>query len=258
MRKKLVILVSLSLVVLFSAFVGIPYFQDLRLPRATATLQFHPPDSLLPSGHGSEFTNPYEEVLNPKTLNAAVKRLNFGIPATEGEIETLQAQLKVTPVRGTDFINITAKHKSLQEAIRIANTVADAYLDQQTEIRRQHINEALEALNQELVDQIELTSDYWLAFVESCKLFGYQGPFFKDNLPEIEELESAHTAKLLEKQPLKDGFYDFSMQRHQFETAKEEYLQSKAVLDEMTAHNQNLREAFKAPDVLISIHERAK
>ena len=42
MRTKLLIIISLLLFTLLGVFIGLPYYRDSQLPRATAVLQIHP------------------------------------------------------------------------------------------------------------------------------------------------------------------------------------------------------------------------
>jgi|GEM_PF-7095815 len=99
-----------------------------------------------------------EEVLSTETLAIAIKALHLGLPATDQEIAPLKGQLEVTSVRGTDFIEITAKHPSEKEAVRIAEAVAEAFIAQRQRIATERAHLALEAFDDEIQLQVDLVA----------------------------------------------------------------------------------------------------
>lgn len=169
-----------------------------------------------------------------------------GLPAKEEDIRFLKTQLEVSPVRGTDFINITAKHQSQEQAILIANAIANAYLTRQVEIQREQVNHALESFDEEIVDHLKLSHEQWLEFVTVCKKIGFDGPFFKDDPPDVSDMEKVDTHNQLNELG-KD-----------FHRTRKIFLESTAKLDEMKLKQQAFRKSFKEPKTFISIQEYAK
>jgi len=67
---------------------------------------------------------------------------------------------RITPRRGTDFIEITVKHKSKPLAILVANTIAQTSVEHSQQISRNRAERALEALDDEITAQSVLVQDH--------------------------------------------------------------------------------------------------
>ena len=239
MRTKLLVIIPILLVILLGSFIGLPYYHDSQLSRATAVLRIHPSvDDVKDIDHP-------EEILSTDTLSSAIKFLKFGLPGTEEEIASFKSQLEVSQAEGPEFIEITAKNSSQDQAIQMANAVVDAYLDRQTDVAREHTEKAINSLDEEIISQLKQNQKDWAAFVGICKQLGYQGPFFKTKPPELQDLAKEHREQA---NPL----------QHDFAQTKKTFMESHALLRDLRLKRQSLREAFKTPKIYLSIHKQAE
>ena len=172
--------------------------------------------------------------------------MQTGLPAEEDDINLLKTQLEVSPERGTEFLNITAKHQSQEQAILIANAVAEAYTSRQVVIERERTNQAIKILDEEIVLQIKSAHEKWLEFVAVCKQIGFDGPFFKDDPPNLQDMEKAD-----DDDQLKELEGEFNRTRNTF-------LEFNAEVHEMRLKQQEIRKGFKEPETFVSIHEYAR
>jgi hypothetical protein len=260
MRKKPLAIFSLIIATLLVVFVGIPYYRDAQLPRATAVLEIHEPEigCFLRTGPGSSGTNHFEETLSPETLSSAIQILNLGLPATEEEIAFLKTQLKISPVRGSNFIEVIAKYQSQEQATLIANAVAEAYVTRQEKTERLRADRAIKALDEEIQTHTEVTEEIRSKFVITCKRFGLDDPFIRDTLPDAQEMEKAYHVQIRRDHPRSEVSYDMEMVHHEFQATKEEYLQSSALLREMKIQQLEPRAILKAHKSPVSIQKPAK
>jgi len=94
----------------------------------------------------------HEEILSGDVLDAAAKETG----ETSGSI---RKSLKIIPLRGTDFIKITAHHDNRVIAVRIANAVAEAYITKWKDIEAERVKTALFVLDEELKKQRDLVQN---------------------------------------------------------------------------------------------------
>jgi len=355
-----------------------------RRYESSSVVQVHPSVLLMtPFLHGSQMTpgstmtprymeNEFETITAPETLAEAAK--NIELPRRWGldidsTIKTLENVVQTTPVRGTDFIEITVTHANPEDAKEIAEAVSQAYIERRNSTEEGRAKEALEALNQELQDQGDLVQDYRKALTVLIQQYGipyfdgrssgqvgqaeelmyrraqekldtleqsrdqiqiqirklietpnedlirtaaglelpenqvtsyYTGYRAADeqvsamiasglgpNHPEVKAmrlradgaLENAGKEVVSLKEVLetrlnlvdkqvekmeqmvrekKDGTVDLSMRQHQYNSAKEEYEQSRMMYREMSVKQQQQRVLLKMPRTPITLHERAK
>ncbi|YCM42327.1 hypothetical protein V2O64_13535 [Verrucomicrobiaceae bacterium 227] len=134
-----------------------------RQAQSTSIVQIHPGMIGLQSGNGLLLTENYmenemESITAPATLEAAAKAL--GLKTDKEALTQLRKSLSVSPMRGTDFLQITAHHKDPEQAITIANAVTNAYMTRRNQFEKHRTEEALKALDQELTRQSEVVQKH--------------------------------------------------------------------------------------------------
>lgn len=103
----------------------------------------------------------YEIIRSKPILYEVINRLNLQeVWGDDGEkipkgtaYKILQASLSVSQFRDTNLISLTASRKDPEEAMRIANELADVYRDQRLEMKQKEMTRALDALRRELETQ---------------------------------------------------------------------------------------------------------
>ena len=73
----------------------------------------------------------------------------------DDNITLLKKITTATLRKGTDFIDITVKHTPAEEAIRIANAIAEAGAERKAQSEKNRTKRAFEALDEELTTQQE-------------------------------------------------------------------------------------------------------
>jgi len=94
----------------------------------------------------------------PNELDAAVSD-EILRPVSQQTGETLfflQKSIKVTPVRGTDYIKFTAHHEDRSAAVLIANTMAEIYVNKKKKRQDSRWKKYLEVLRKDLLKQEQL------------------------------------------------------------------------------------------------------
>lgn len=135
--------------------------RDLRFPPATASVellveqwQVRPTrkEGLLEGvpPHRSWMENKIEKALSDTSLHMALSKIDPRAPITPEQIATIRKAVEVTPRRGTDFIEFTARHRDRQQAILMANAVAQAFLDREKDDARKFNETVIRALDDEL------------------------------------------------------------------------------------------------------------
>jgi len=247
MRLKL----SLLAVILLASAIGIPWYLDARIPRATAVVQVHsdiipPPSKTFSRGRDGNF---FETIVSGETLKRALKNLRSDNAEkkalTDGVIESLREKISAKPRRGTDFIEITAKHESKDEAIRIANAVAQAFLQRQNDIDRDRAKRALAALDEELEAQEVLVKK---SRSELTPLIGSYG------IPQFSGDQSAITPT----QETSDRVLTTAFPDKEYKQAKEAYDQSRIMLREMIIKQKEARRLLLTPPSSVTLHEPAQ
>lgn len=147
--------IILGIFTLLVAGIAIAYYLDARIPRATAILQVHPaihPPSLprIVTSHYMECE--FETIASAQTLASAAESLDL----SPEEKRTLKEKITTEPIRGTDFIKIRVEHQDADQAIKIANAVAEAYVKRRAETEESRAARSMEALDNELVMQEEV------------------------------------------------------------------------------------------------------
>ena len=187
-----------------------------------------------------------------------MKNLQLGLPPKDEDIVALKNQLTVTPVRGTDFLEITAKHPSQKQATFIANAVAEAFISQRIERQQHRKDQALEALDEEIQLQVELLEAHKIEFEKTCRQHDLGDPFLTNSLPGIPEVERAFHARIERESPNQEVCDDINLLKRRFQQSKDDYLQARDMLRDMMIKHQETREHFKIPQTPITIHQRAQ
>ncbi|MGC6567220.1 MAG: hypothetical protein ACON38_16610 [Akkermansiaceae bacterium] len=253
MRKKPLIALSTIALILLTAL-GVSWHLDARLPRATAIIQIHPAPILSSSDIGTIRTGPstymkseFEKVLSRETLADAVKTIHLGLPATDEQIDVLRSQLEVEPMRGSDFIRITAKHQSKRQAAKIANAVARAYVDQTRLRGAQRTKEMLSALDEELQIQGEVAKEKGSAYATLTKSLGIPIRTKNEPAPTLIDLKELNTEN-----------QDSDLALQKLNTARNEYLAAKEQFQETLHKTKRRKEEINTMMPSVTIHELAK
>lgn len=227
-------LIAIALLIL--AGLATVFYLDSRVPRATATVQVHPA-RFASNAIGmtrSYMENEYEIILAQETRRLAATLLGIEKNQQAEAIQLMGENITTAPVRGTDFITITAKYPDPQQAAKIANAIAEAYAQRRSTAERDRAERAIAALDEELETQRELVATH------------------KEKLV---SLIQAYTPPLLDEN---GNPGDLSFRQNAYNKAKENYLQSREMLQDMKTQQQEARVLLKMPRDPITIHERAK
>jgi uncharacterized protein involved in exopolysaccharide biosynthesis len=228
--------------------IAVIYYLDARIPRATAILQVHPspfprPLSGITTRHTHYMESEFDIILSQQTLETAAEALDL----SPEETTRLKDKITTEPMRGSDFIKITVKHQNADQAIKIANAIAEAYAQRRKESEESRADAAIEALDNEILSQNELVQKNLREFrsaAETNKITVTTNSFG----PATFQLEAQEPTD-----PLATSERISKVTR-----AKEEYEQSRAMLREMIIKQQEARVLLKMPREPVTIHERAK
>lgn len=220
---KIVILAVIALTIYAAAIV----YLDSRIPRATATVQVHPEMiTRNPNRKTSSYMeHEYEIILAQETKRLAATLLGIEKNQQTEAIQLMDKNITTAPVRGTDFITITAKYHDPQQAVKIANAIAEAYAQRRALAESNRAKTALEALDNELEAQQKLVNTHKVHLVS----------FLKSYTPPSSEKEESS-----------------------YNQAKELCIQSRTMLRDIKTNQQEARVLLKMPRHPITIHERAK
>ena len=151
----------------------------------------------------------------------------------------------VTPRKGTDFVDITVKHSPKDQAIRIANAIAQVGVERGSAIQKSRSKRIDEALDEELINQEKRIAAHRKDLVTLFKEDQLDLP------PEGEPFQKASFDHIQDT-------VDRSLRQHTHKQAIETYTQSRAMLHEMKIKQQETRIRIKGPHTPITIHQRAK
>ena len=225
---------------------ALAYYLDSRIPRATAILQVHP-STIMSSTSGmmmqGYMESEFETITSPETLANAAETLNL----TSEETASLREKVTTEPMRGTDFIKITVKHEDADRAIKIANAVAEAYVQRRAKTEESRAARALEVLDNELVAQDELVQKYLQEFRTAAET----------NSVKVSSSSFGPTTFELQTEEPNDPV-EVSLRMSRVTQAKENYEQAGALLHEMKIKQQEARVLLKMPLEPVNMYEIAK
>lgn len=93
----------------------------------------------------------YVEILKSRTImEHVVAKLGLDTPVPSSQLDALRSSVKVQPVQGTDTIRITVESDSPQEAMLVANTTVDIFIEQSQLINQEAARSAREFITQQL------------------------------------------------------------------------------------------------------------
>jgi len=166
----------------------------------------------------------------------------------EENVRLLKKITTITPHEGTDFIDIIVKHSPREEAIRLANAIAQVGVERGATIQKNRAQRAIDALDEELTNQRMEVANH----LNDLKLLmtEYKVPFPSDQ-------KSFPLPKDLPTEPNPDVI-DLSIRQHIYIQAKETYEQSQAMLNEMKIKQQETRTLLKMPRTPVTIHKHAQ
>lgn len=162
--------------------------------KATTIVQIHPGLIAINGAPGKILTknymaNEYEAIVAAETLKLAAVSLNPGQKANlDQAIANLKKHITTAPVRGTDFIEITANAESQARATQIANAVTDAYIKRRIAIEKLQVEKAINALDAELIAQSDLMAKHREDLTKLIQKHGI--PYF-DGAPQVPDLKAA-------------------------------------------------------------------
>jgi capsular polysaccharide biosynthesis protein len=256
MKRPLLIigtLLALALITIPAVF----FYLDWRIPRATATVQIHPSIIAISHGKNSDGTphnmtrwfieSPTEKFLSAETLKLVIQKTDL-FPNLDQGIRYLKKVTTAVPRKGTDFIDITVKHQPKEQAILLANTIAQVAAEHQKETEINRAGRALEALDEELDHQEILVADH--RKVLETLMAQYKLPFPSNEKP-------FPTSKEIPSEPNADTV-DLSLRQHTYTQALDSFQQSQAMLREMKIKQNESRTLLKTPRDPITIHQRAE
>ena len=177
--------------------IGIASYLDSRIPRATAVVEIHPAAQIpaRPATFSREGPSGlFNFILAPETLRMALEQLQRETVEnpiiTASDIESLAKNLQAEPRRGTDFIEITVKDESRENAVRLANAVARAFIERFNQAHSERNQRILEALDEEVLGQEDLIQENRKELIVLIQQygFGHSSPF---ETTESEMLENA-------------------------------------------------------------------
>jgi len=102
--------------------------------------------------------SPTEKFLSHKALLTVTQRI--GLEMSEKDLQLLKKNTTVTPRRGTDYIDITVKHSPREEAIRIANAIAEVGVERAANTEKNRAKRFLETLDGEIMAQSNLVDEH--------------------------------------------------------------------------------------------------
>lgn len=183
----------------------------------------------------------FETIASPETLATAADALNLNTD----EVASLKGKVTTTAIRGTDDIKITVKRKGADQAIEIANAVAEAYVKRRAEAEESRAAKAIEALDNELLAQDKLVQEHHSELrqiIETNKIK------FEENDPSRPIYPADNDTNVLQ----------LDLKKSTFDQAREQFEQASAMLREMKIKQQEARVLLKMPRSPVTIHERAK
>ena len=233
--------------------IGIPYYLDSQIPRATAIVQVHPSSIPFTGLYRSYMESEFDLILSKETLTLAATALDIPADRQDEALGLMQKNIKATPIHGTDFIEITAKFPDRIEAINTANTVALSYAQRRAEMYAARVKKALTALDDELKEQE--------AIIKNCreKLISLTGD---DVIPDFDEHRVSSTPS-----PVDSGATKTTAQNRadepeiplsHYKQAKEAYDQSRIMLREMITTQKEDRLQLLTPHSPVTLHQLAQ
>lgn len=223
--KRLIIGIASLLI----AGIAVIYYLDARIPRATTILQVHP--STIAHSTSGVMTRGYmesefETIASEETLAMAAESLNLNYE----EFSTLKGKVTSEPLRGSDFIKITVKHQNADQAIKIANAIAEAYAQRRKKSEESRAAAAIEALDNETLSQEELVQKHLQEFRTAAQT---------NKITVTTNSFGPATFQLQTQEPTDP--ITASKRLSNVTRAREEYEQSRAMLREMKIKQQETR-----------------
>ncbi len=171
-RKEIVLAVLLLVVITGTAYTfTLPkiYASQSRIEVNRDNVDIDPfnPSSQFGGGYDPYFLRTQFEIIQSKPiLYEVINRLNLqeawerkGENLTkEHAYKILRSSLTVGQARDTSLVSIMAKRKDPNEAMRIANELADVYRDARLDLKHKEMTRALDALRRELEKQQKLVN----------------------------------------------------------------------------------------------------
>ena len=136
--------------------------------------------------------DPLAEITSPKILKAA--STSCGVPP-----DLIKSSLQVTPLKGTDFIQITAFHDDSATAEKIVTAVVESFAASESTREQARAKGALDALDQELKNHGKVVAQRKNPFDDFLKKHGI--PYSESNPSPVRLSRDLHpmTLQLLEK-----------------------------------------------------------
>jgi len=216
------------------------YYLDSRIPRATATVQVHPdiftdPNNYITTGPNHKFTS--NDFASSEILLAVSKRIELK-KSDEDSLSLLKKITTITPVRGSDIVKITVKHSPREEAVQIANAIAECVVEYGIAIQKTRATRTITILDKELEQQHELVDEHRKSLTVYIQSYFAALTDLKENNP--------------------DNNIEISPRQEPYNQLKKTYEQSRDLFRELKIKQQETRTLLKTPHPPITIHERAQ
>lgn len=207
---------------------------------------------MIPISHSSRMSSNYMESeydisISEEALTIAANALSIDTDQKSAALTLLKKRVKARPIRGTDYIEITAKDKDPAQAVKIANAVAEAYVQQRAALENSRAQRTLKALDEELDQQAQLVVDHRKdleTFMDHLKL---SFPLDEKTFPLLEDTPS---------QPDTDSI-QYAINQSTYLEEIESFTQSRAMLREMKIKQEEARILLKMPRNPVTIHQKA-
>ena len=123
--------------------------------------------------------NEFETIIAPKTLEEAA--LALGLPGRwemdiDKVVDTLKSIVRASPRRGTDFIEISVRHATAEDAKEISEMIAEAYITRRNRTEKDRAEKSLRTLDDELQRHGDVVQERRTALTVLIQQYGI--PYF--------------------------------------------------------------------------------
>ena len=166
----------------------------------------------------------------------------------DDNITLLKKITTATLRKGTDFIDITVKHAPKDQAIRIANAIAEAGAERKALSEKDNIKRAFRALDEEWATQEKVVNDHRTDLRTFLTYYKMPFPPDEESFLKPEEINFSDHDDPLQR----------SISQQVYRETLDDFNQARGMLREMKIKQQETRDLLKRPRIPITIHQRAK
>ena len=163
-------------------------FQSMSIVQVhPSMIAINPVGNSMGANPGAQMTrnymeNEFQTIIAAETLKMAAEKINLPTRWSMDMDEAtavLKGVVNASPMRGTDFIQITVKHAKPDDAKEIADAVAVAYMARRKQSEVSRAKRALDALDEELISQSDKVQDHRKDLTVLIQQYGI--PYFDGN-----------------------------------------------------------------------------